>query len=224
MFKNSEMLFQAILNEPKNQDVYRAYADALIEEGQEEKGNFIANNLGKSFEANTRSCKTPDGTRIPNIKSLCAIHSSAHWTLYMENGLVAGLKMPFSNFWHLSQKNLFRRNPLRSIHIMDRTPLVPALNQSHTMAFWTEGSEDRHSLYYLYSSDYLLPEQITKHFSATSKVEPGRAISKTLFAKRFYFAGVKKALQALSDACVKMGREEAGLIVLPENGYRQLEL
>jgi len=218
--KNSTMLFQTLLNEPKNQDVYRAYADALMEEGEEEKGNYLAAKLGKTQSKRVIVTDyTIHAKTIPPFTDLARLimpHRTA-WVLTVKNGFVTHIHMPLFDFM-LVYEALFKQQPIQGVQFTDRSPRT-----SFGKAYWYEGSANSDtSSYALYGDGYerhrLLPSEIIARFLFDTPLVRLPAT----FKDAFCFPSIKEAFQAVSVAAVKLGREKAGLVPLPKNGYGRI--
>jgi len=236
--KNSEMVLQAILNNPDDLDAYRAYIDTLLEEGAEAKGNFLLQHLGKSFEVKSLDRKLYlamllEDSLVAQYLNLEEIVNDAQSDLAvtMTNGFISHIRCSQKCF-RTHAKTLFKNHPICSVFLFDRHPysgivLHDDIPEPLKGVFWlapvTDDAYD--ALNYLnhivdnYLDSNLLLVAITKH------LRPAYCIRWPLTDRTLYqFSDLKLALEEASLAAVKCGREFAGLPPLPTTAYKPLSL
>jgi len=215
--KNSEMTLHAILANPGDLDAYRAHADALIEEGEEEKGNYLASRLGKPAREVLVTRQAIEKKTTPPFVDLkrLLMFPDLSWVLTIKNGFVTRIRLPLYDFVFV-RDYIFKQQPIQGVQLIDRVP-----RNSAGKAYWYEGDERNGRPYSLYTSQFqqrLLPNTILARFP----IDTPLVHSPAMYGTAYRFDSTREAIQAVSVACVRLGREKAGLARLPEDGYARI--
>jgi uncharacterized protein (TIGR02996 family) len=208
-----DLLLRAILEDPGDILARLAYADWLLEDGQENRANWVRYSINvpqAGFSALVEddpflSSAWSRATRARVISAGCRAsggganrYRTGPWSMTLKRGLDYGVENGFVRLVRATEEDflkhagwLFSRHPVTEVVLLGKEPFVESPGGG---AAWSAGGEGR---------KYSLSPPIWEAYLDVAASMPSRR----------WHQNERDALYALSLACVLYGRRQAGALV-----------